>query len=145
MLPTLARLALIGVLALAPGVAARADEPGAETPRPFTRVPAPDGIQIRRFNKTDGVQPGKKDRVVVNYRGRLADGRVFDQSRPGSPAAFRLDAVIPCWKEALPRLHVGERAEIVCPGDTGYGPKGSPPKIPGNAQLTFEIELVGVE
>jgi len=113
--------------------------------RRFVRVPAPNGIQIRRYNKTDGASPGKKDRVVVHYHGTLEDGTVFDSSRKrGQPAAFPMQKVVPCWQEALPLLHVGEEARITCPPETAYGVKGSPPNVPPNETLTFEIELIGI-
>ena len=113
--------------------------------RRFVRVPAPDGIQIRRYNKTNGTSPGEKNRVVVHYHGTLEDGTVFDSTRKrGQPAAFPMKKVIPCWQKALPLLHVGEEARLTCPPDTAYGPKGSPPKVPPNETLTFEIELLGV-
>ena len=113
--------------------------------RRFVRVPAPDGIQIRRYNKTDGASPGKKDRVVVHYHGTLEDGTVFDSSvKRGQPAAFPLKKVVPCWQVALARLHVGEEARLTCPPETAYGAKGSPPKVPPNETLTFEIELIGI-
>ena len=113
--------------------------------RRFTRVPAPDGIQIRRYNKTDGESPGKKDRVLVHYRGTLDNGDVFDSSfERRRPVQFSLEKVIPCWKVALQRLHVGEKAQIICPAAVGYGAKGSPPDIPGFARLTFEVELIEI-
>jgi len=143
LLPLLALAAL-----LAPSPAPRADDLEATStpaPRRFTRVPAPDGIQIRRYNKTDGPQPGPKDTVLVHYEGTLDDGTVFDSTlRQRRPAALRLDKVIPCWKVALTRLHQGEKAQVICPAEVAYGAKGSPPSIPTNARLTFEIELLDV-
>jgi len=137
-------LSLIGV---SPG--ARAGDEAVLAPanrkRAFVRVPAPDGIQIRRYNKTDGASPGKKDRVVVHYHGTLEDGTVFDSSvKRGQPAAFPMKKVVPCWQEALVRLHVGEKARLTCPPDTAYGAKGAPPNVPPNETLTFEIELIGI-
>lgn len=138
--PTVALAA--GLLLLVAGPL-RADD--VESPRRFTRVRAPDGIQIRRYNKTEGRMPGEKDRVIVSYEGRLDDGTVFDRTRPRRPASFRLDKVVPCWTAALTRLRVGERAEIICPSDTAYGAKGSPPRVPPHARLTFEVEILGIE
>lgn len=126
---------------------AQTTDPAAErvNPRRFVRVPAPDGIVIRRLNKTDGAKPEKEDRVVVHYHGTLQDGTVFDSSVDrGRPASFSLDKVIPCWTEAITRLRVGEKAEIRCPPATAYGLKGSPPRIPQNATLTFEVELISI-
>ena len=122
-----------------------ADDSSDGNPRRFTRLTAPDGIKIKRWNKTAGKKPGKKDTVVVHYHGTLANGTVFDSSvRRKRPASFPLDRVIPCWTEALTRLRVGENAEVICPPNTAYGLKGSPPTIPPNATLTFEIELLAV-
>jgi len=149
------RIATIALGCLLSGFVAGCDAPDAtaegsgETPakaRAFTRVPAPDGIQIRRFNKTEGAMPEKSDRVNVHYHGTLEDGTVFDSSvARGRPASFPLNRVVPCWTEAVTRLRVGEKAEVVCPPATAYGPRGAPPKIPPNATLTFEIELLSIQ
>ena len=140
-------LATALIVFAAPNAFADEAGPTQATPvRAFTRVPAPDGIQIRRYNKANGAQPGKKDRVIVHYHGTLRDGTVFDSSvERRRPANFRMEQVIPCWSEALTRLHVGEKARLTCPPETAYGFKGSPPDIPPNATLTFEIELLGVQ
>lgn len=141
-------LSVLG-LSIALGVASAQPpgEPASEpsNPRRFVRVPAPDGIQIRRFNKTDGPMPDKDDRVVVHYHGTLQDGTVFDSTRERrSPANLSMEQVIPCWKEALTRLRVGEKAELRCPPSTAYGLKGFPPKVPPNARLVFQVEILGI-
>ena len=134
----------MSVLALLASCAAAEDS--GESGRKFTRVPAPNGIEIRRFNETDGKQPGPRDRVSVHYHGTFEDGTVFDSSvERGRPAVLPLNRVISCWTEAVTRMHVGEKAEIVCPPDTAYGARGHPPKIPPNSTLTFEIELLGIQ
>ena len=137
--------AFAALLLLAPFAGPSRGDGSEPTPRRFTRVGAPDGIQIRRYNKTTGKKPGKKDRVVVNYRGTLADGSVFEKSRSGSPSPFRMDKAIPCWQEALTRLRVGEKAQVICPPKQAYGAKGAPPDVPPGAWLSFEIELVGIQ
>lgn len=92
-----------------------------------------------------GIQPGPKDVVVVHYQGSLADGTVFDSSiQRGQPARFPLNRVIPCWKEALQMMRVGGKAKVVCPPDIAYGARGAPPRIPPNATLTFEVQLLDV-
>lgn len=39
-------------------------------------------------------------------------------------------------------MKVGELALLVCQPDYAYGKEGSPPKIPPNATLEFEVELL---
>lgn len=40
-------------------------------------------------------------------------------------------------------MAVGEIATLHIPSEMGYGRRGAPPKIPGCADLEFEIEVVG--
>jgi FKBP-type peptidyl-prolyl cis-trans isomerase len=92
-----------------------------------------------------GASPGPTDTVKVHYTGTLLDGKVFDSSRErGQPTEFPLNGVIKCWGEAVQKMKVGGRAKIVCPSDIAYGERGSPPVIPGNATLTFDVELLEV-
>ena len=104
------------------------------------------GMVFRRLRAGDGPSPGPKDKVKVHYHGTLIDGTVFDSSvLRGEPVVLPLDAVIPCWTEALQRMHVGEKAKLVCPSNLAYGDQGQPPNIPGSATLVFEVQLLGIE
>lgn len=42
-------------------------------------------------------------------------------------------------------MKLGEVAKLECRADYAYGETGSPPKIPGNATLNFEVELLSFE
>lgn len=99
---------------------------------------------LRKVNR--GRLPRSTDTVRVDYRGTLTDGTEFDSSYSrGEPATFSLSAVIPCWTSGVAVMKVGEKARLVCPSATAYGKRGSPPKIPGDAVLVFEVELLGIE
>jgi FKBP-type peptidyl-prolyl cis-trans isomerase FkpA len=81
----------------------------------------------------------------VHYEGKLVDGTVFDSSlRRGEPATFPLNGVIPCWTEGVQQIKVGGKARLVCPPETAYGERGSPPRIPGGSTLVFEVELLDI-
>ncbi|HET6439809.1 MAG TPA: FKBP-type peptidyl-prolyl cis-trans isomerase [Anaeromyxobacter sp.] len=105
------------------------------------------GTVVVPVKEGSGASPGATDTVKVNYTGTFVDGTVFDaSSRHGAtPAEFSLGGgVIPCWSEALQKMKVGGKAKVVCPPAAAYGERGSPPVIPANATLAFQIELVDV-
>lgn len=104
------------------------------------------GLVHKTLTPGDGPQPGEGHVVRVHYRGTLIDGTEFDSSYArNEPAEFPLNRVIPCWGEGVKRMHVGERAKLVCPPDMAYGDNGSPPKIPGGSALVFEVELLATQ
>jgi FKBP-type peptidyl-prolyl cis-trans isomerase len=89
--------------------------------------------------------PMKSDEVFVHYTGRLLDGTVFDSSVERSePFKFKLGtgAVIKGWDVGVATMRKGEKCILTCRPNYGYGETGSPPKIPGNATLQFEVELL---
>jgi len=90
-------------------------------------------------------RPKAGDRVSVHYVGRLtASGEEFDSSRSrGRPFEFRLGSgVIEGWSIGVATMAAGEVAKLRIASSKGYGARGSPPKIPGEASLDFEIELL---
>jgi FKBP-type peptidyl-prolyl cis-trans isomerase FkpA len=106
----------------------------------------PSGVVYKELTPGKGPSPKATDSVKVNYRGTLTNGTEFDSSyKRGQAASFPLNAVIPCWTEGVQKMKVGGKAQLVCPGATAYGEMGSPPVIPPNATLVFEIELLGIE
>ena len=107
---------------------------------------APGGFQITHVVEGTGPSPKPTDVVVVHYEGSLENGEVFDSSlKRGEPARFPLNRVIPCWRQAIPLLKVGGKAELVCPPEIAYGARGMPPRIPPNATLRFQVELIGIQ
>jgi len=102
------------------------------------------GIIIQEMTAGTGANPAAEDTVSVHYHGTLRDGTVFDSSVDrGEPTTFPLTGVIPCWTEGVQRIAVGGKSRLVCPPDLAYGPQGRP-GIPGNAALTFEVELLEI-
>jgi FKBP-type peptidyl-prolyl cis-trans isomerase len=102
------------------------------------------GAVVIPVKEGTGASPKETDKVKVNYTGKLVNGTVFDSSEGRGPAEFPLNQVIRCWTEALQTMKVGGKATVVCPSEIAYGPRGNPPVIPGNAVLTFEVELLDI-
>ncbi|KAI3519944.1 hypothetical protein L1887_09164 [Cichorium endivia] len=98
--------------------------------------------------KPDAIAPTDNLPLVdVHYEGTLAEtGEVFDTTHEDNTIfSFELGkgSVIKAWDVALKTMKVGEIAKITCKSDYAYGSAGSPPEIPPNATLVFEVELVG--
>jgi FKBP-type peptidyl-prolyl cis-trans isomerase FklB len=90
--------------------------------------------------------PKASDTVTVNYRGKLVDGTEFDSSYArNEPATFPVHGVIPGWTEALQLMKVGSKWELYIPASLAYGERGAGGKIPANAALIFEVELLGIK
>jgi FKBP-type peptidyl-prolyl cis-trans isomerase FkpA len=139
--------------AVAPQTAASAQPAARPAPSAFAQraarepgaVVTDSGLVFRELRAGDGARPVATDLVRVHYRGTLAGGKEFDSSyKRGQIAAFTLDSVIPCWTEGLQRMRVGAKAVLTCPPAIAYGADGSPPVVPANATLRFEVELFGI-
>lgn len=131
----LASLALSGATLLAHAEAAAAN---------VQKLPS--GVVVTHLKAGSGAQPKASNTVKVHYEGKLKDGTVFDSSyKRGEPATFPLGGVIPCWTEGVQTLKVGGKATLSCPSATAYGSRGAGGVIPPNADLTFTVELLGIE
>lgn len=92
--------------------------------------------------------------AMVHYTGWLYDeslpegkGEKFDSSRDrGQPFSFPLGAgrVIKGWDEGVAGMKVGERRMLIIPADLGYGSRGAGGAIPPDADLLFDVELLGI-
>jgi peptidylprolyl isomerase len=106
------------------------------------------GLTYETLKEGEGEVAEPDRTVTVHYTGTLDDGTVFDSSRERGPFSFLLGhgQVIAGWDQGVHGMKVGERRKLTIPGKLAYGdtpPAGS--KIPSNATLTFDVELLEVK
>jgi peptidylprolyl isomerase len=100
-----------------------------------------------------GASPARGQRCLVHYTGWLDDGRgqrgkKFDSSVDrGQPLAIPIGVgrVIKGWDEGLLTMKAGGKRTLFIPSYLAYGPRGAGGDIPPNADLIFDVELLGVE
>jgi FKBP-type peptidyl-prolyl cis-trans isomerase FkpA len=93
--------------------------------------------------------------VTVHYTGWLYDataeeskGKKFDSSLDrNQPFNFFLGGgqVIQGWDEGFAGMKIGGKRTLIIPAEMGYGERGAGGVIPPNADLIFDVELLGVK
>ncbi|HEX4336567.1 MAG TPA: FKBP-type peptidyl-prolyl cis-trans isomerase [Polyangiaceae bacterium] len=108
---------------------------------------APAGLVKEDIKVGTGPAAKTGDHVSVHYTGTLTDGTKFDSSLDrNEPFDFGLGAgqVIKGWDQGVVGMKKGGKRKLTIPSELGYGASGSPPKIPPNATLIFDIELLSI-
>jgi peptidylprolyl isomerase len=109
------------------------------------------GLQYIDIKEGDGPTPKAGQTCVVDYTGWLwqddRKGRKFDSSVGKKPLEFAVGTkrVIAGWDEGVATMKVGGKRQLLIPPNLGYGARGFPGAIPGNATLFFEVELKDVK
>jgi FKBP-type peptidyl-prolyl cis-trans isomerase len=122
----------------------------------------PAASQVTTLTITDvklgnGLEAVSGKAAIVQYTGWLYDasapnqrGTKFDSSldRPGQiPFGFMVGAgrVIKGWDQGVVGMKVGGKRTLIIPPDLAYGANGAGGRIPPNATLIFDIELLDVK
>ncbi len=101
-----------------------------------------------------GQRPLFNQALLVRYTGTLPDGTLIDTNVDnGTPVVDFIPGrgeVIKGWEigigggQGIPPMKVGGKRKLIIPPELGYGSMGSG-RVPRNATLIFEIELVGIK
>ncbi|QQR82029.1 MAG: FKBP-type peptidyl-prolyl cis-trans isomerase [Deltaproteobacteria bacterium] len=115
-------------------------------------VTTPTGLKYEDAKIGEGAEATKGKQVSVHYTGWLNEkgqkGKKFDSSLDrGQPFQFGLGAgmVIQGWDEGVAGMKIGGKRTLYIPSKLGYGAQGAGGVIPPNADLIFDVELLGVK
>jgi FKBP-type peptidyl-prolyl cis-trans isomerase FklB len=105
----------------------------------------PSGLQIKVLKQGSGKTPTLQDRVRIQYRLKLLDGKVVESTfeRGQDPVIMGLNGIIPGMAEGLQLMQEGGSYQIWVHPDLGYGDMDSP-ELPAGSLLSFEVELIEV-
>jgi FKBP-type peptidyl-prolyl cis-trans isomerases 1 len=98
----------------------------------------PPAVHVETLTAGNGESPTMEDVVLINYKGTLPSGKVFDQAQQ---VPMALGEVVPGFSKALVQMQRGGKYKVEIPSALAYGDKAVG-DIPANTDLTFEIELL---
>ncbi|MBW8783308.1 MAG: FKBP-type peptidyl-prolyl cis-trans isomerase [Novosphingobium sp.] len=98
----------------------------------------PAHVTVQTIKPGTGPSPTVEDVALINYKGTLDNGTVFDQQ---NQAVLPLQGVVPGFTKALEQMQRGGKYHVRIPASLGYGAKRAGP-IPPNSTLNFDIELI---
>lgn len=106
----------------------------------------PSGVFYKIEELGNGWGAAYNNTIKVNYKGTFLDGTTFWSTYQGGKSLeLPLNKSLKAFYEILPMLREGGKIKIIAPPNMAYGEKGSPPYIPPNAILVYDLELVDVK
>ncbi len=102
-------------------------------------------VKVITIKEGQGPSPTAADVALINYVGKLTNGKVFDQ---GNRAPMPLDSVIPGFAQGLQQMKAGGTYRLEIPAALAYGATAKRDRngqevIPANSDLVFEVQLLG--
>lgn len=104
-----------------------------------------DGLRIEWTKKNPGNAIQSGDVLMVNYKARVAAGEEYDSNTEiGEPVPIKSNVgmLIKGWEEGILLMNVGDKGRIMIPNALAYGENGYLDKVPPQADIIVEIEIV---
>lgn len=127
---------------------------------------SPTGMAMILNKAKNGETPKSTDNVLVNCSAYFMNNNLlyttyvdvakkmnqYDEKQDKGGAYKPLSVIynesaglVAGFREAMLRMNVGDKARVFVPSYLGYGAGGRPPRVPGNTDLYFDIEISGIE
>mmetsp|Transcript_22608 Transcript_22608/g.47645 ORF Transcript_22608/g.47645 Transcript_22608/m.47645 type:complete len:191 (-) Transcript_22608:278-850(-) len=134
-------IAAVGITAATAGVGLPA----------FADETLPSGVVIKVTTEGKGPAPEIGELAAIRFSSFAGENKIDDVFGTPEPYYTRIGSggLIKGVEEVLPKMRVGDRWVLTIPGNLAFGPKGRPasagkPRIPGNAEIIFDVEMVGL-
>ncbi|MCK9162762.1 MAG: FKBP-type peptidyl-prolyl cis-trans isomerase [Bacteroidales bacterium] len=103
------------------------------------------GLQYKVIKQGAGAKPTIEDRVRIQYRLKLIDGKVIESTfeRGEDPVIMGMNGIIPGMSEGLQLMSEGSTFLFWISPELGYGDMDSP-ELPAGSLLSFEVQLIEV-
>ncbi len=99
------------------------------------------GLQYRVITAGAGASPAPEAIALIDYKGSLEDGTIFDSTEGKEPVPLPVSGSIPGFAEGLQLMNKGATYRFRIPPELGYGAAGAGGVIPPNATLEFDVTL----
>ena len=109
------------------------------------------GVSISKTKTGSGPQPGVGELAAIRFKALCGPTTIDDIYATPEPFYTRVGSggLIKGVEMVLPSMRVGDRWVLTIPGDLAFGKKGRPasagkPRIPADAEIVFDVEIVGL-
>jgi FKBP-type peptidyl-prolyl cis-trans isomerase FkpA len=110
-----------------------------------TRIVQFNEVKVIAIKDGKGPSPTTSDVALINYVGKLTNGKVFDH---GERSPMPLEGVIPGFSQGLQKMKAGGTYRLEIPAALAYGSEAKRDAsgqevIPANSDLVFDVQLIG--
>jgi len=105
-------------------------------------ITTPSGLCYKVIHQGYNRRPNTSSYVIVNYKGSLIDGSVFDSTATGSSSILLLSSTIKGWIEGIQKMNGGGSYKFYIPSNLGYDTTTTNAAIPPHSVLRFDVTLV---
>lgn len=109
------------------------------------------GVTYEVVKEGNGIKPDVGELIAIRFAAYVDGRKIDDIFDTPEPYYTRLGSggLIKGVESTLPLMKLGDRWKLTVPGPLAFGPKGRPasagkPRIPSNAEVVFEVEIVGL-
>lgn len=109
------------------------------------------GVTYEVVKEGKGIKPEIGELIAIRFAAFVGDRKIDDIFDTPEPYYTRLGSggLLKGVESTLPLMKLGDRWKLTIPGELAFGPKGRPasagkPRIPSNAEVVFEVEIVGL-